>query len=188
MSAYAVFVLGRSDLSQLAWLAVLVFVAFAALFASLLSQRLRALIEHLFRLHGLSSLAPIYRQLSEAIQAYRCNYGVLFVAFAIALVGLLLTNAVNYLAAVAVRADIPLVYVFIFNPFSPFVGLVVPSAGGLGVNQGVYVGLYTVLGKVATAPAALSMSLLMQLIIYLASLPGGVLWWRARRVQPVGAR
>jgi hypothetical protein len=50
----------------------------------------------------------------------------------------------------------------------------------LGVNQAVFVALYhNLAGIIAEAPA-FAMSLVMQVIIYLASLPGALLWWRRR--------
>ena len=56
-----------------------------------------------------------------------------------------------------------------------------PSLGGLGVNQGAYELLYATTAGVTTPVNALTVSLLMQLIIYITSLPGGVLWLRRRQ-------
>jgi hypothetical protein len=64
---------------------------------------------------------------------------------------------------------------------TPF-ALYIPSiASGLGVNQALYVALYHGLAGVLPQAQALAMSLAVQLIIYFASLPGAVLWWRKPR-------
>jgi uncharacterized protein (TIRG00374 family) len=59
-------------------------------------------------------------------------------------------------------------------------------ASGLGVNQAVYVALYFGLAGVLSPTEALAMSLAMQLIIYVASLPGAVLWWHKRQTPEAG--
>jgi len=181
MMIYAVWGLGRADLQTAALIVWLACLAFALGFASLLSHRLRAVFERLFRFRLFAPAAPIYRKLSDALQAYRDNPGALAQAFGISLTVLLITNIVNWLLAEAVGAGVPLIYIFIFNPLVAFAPLLVPSVGGLGVNQGAFDLLYATLGKTTTHELALTFSLLMQVIIYVASLPGGVLWLRKRR-------
>ena len=102
-------------------------------------------------------------------------------AFAIALLGVLTTTVVNWLTANAVQAGISFLWILVFNPLTPIAQFIPSIASGLGVNQGVFVALYSAIGRVASPTKALAMSLVMQVIIYLASLPGGVLWWRKRR-------
>lgn len=179
--AFAVFALGRADLSSL-WVAVLLaLLALAMALAVLLSRRLRERVERLFTWRPLSRFITLYRHLSEAVQRYRSDIGALAVAFLIALLGVLMTSVVNFLAAESVQAAIPWLWIFVFNPLTP-IAQFIPSVGsGLGVNQGVFVLLYSVIGGVAGQPQALAMSLVMQVIIYMASLPGGVLWWRTRK-------
>ncbi len=181
MALVAVFAWGRRDLltlSVIVWAACL-----AALMglAVLFSHRLRLLVGRLFRLPFLSRLAPIYERLSLALQAYRDRPGALARAFLVGLVVILVSNLVNWLVSEAVGAGIPLQYIFLFNPVLAFAPLVIPSLGGLGVNQGAYDLLYANLGGVTSPAGALTVSLMMQLIIYVSSLPGGVLWLRRRR-------
>lgn len=181
MSAVAVFLWDRSDLLGLAtvvWLATAgALIGLAVLF----SKRLRGLVGRLFRLGPLAKLEPIYLHLSDALQAYRDHPGALARAYGMGLLVIVISNVVNWLVAMAVHVDIPLRYVFLFNPMLAFAPLIVPSLGGLGVNQGAYDLLYSKLGGVVTPAGALTVSLLMQLIIYVSSLPGGVLWLRKRR-------
>jgi len=180
MLVYAAWVLGRTELQSAAGIVLVALAVFAAAFVSLLSRRLRDLADQLFRVPGLKLAAPVYRKLSAALQDYQ-NPGVLASVLGIALAGLVLTNLVNYLAALSVAAGIGLLAIFTFNPLTPFASLVVPSvAGGLGVNQAVFVGLYHQLGHETTWQAAFDFSLVMQAIIILYSLPGGVLWWQKR--------
>jgi uncharacterized membrane protein YbhN (UPF0104 family) len=94
----------------------------------------------------------------------------------------LATCIVNYLAAMTVGADVSFLWVLILTPLTPF-ALYIPSiASGLGVNQAVFVALYHNLTNLLSVAEALAMSLVMQVNIYVASLPGAVLWWRKRQV------
>jgi len=182
-SAYAVIGLGRGDMHGIALTVWLAFLGFVVIFASVLSRRLRALFERLFSRRPFARLSPLYHKLSDAVQAYRENPGVLVKAFAISLGVLFISNGVNWLLSEAVGAGIPLIYIFIFNPMVAFAPLLIPSIGGLGVNQGAFDLLYATVGKTTTSDLAITLSLLMQLIIYLTSLPGGVLWLRKRAAK-----
>ncbi|MGQ9458280.1 MAG: lysylphosphatidylglycerol synthase transmembrane domain-containing protein [Anaerolineae bacterium] len=163
------------------WVVWGAFGGFVVLFAALLSRRLRSLVERLFRLPLLSRGAPLYRRLSEAIQPFRERPLVLFQAFGISLAVLVLTNGVNWLLAEALGGGLPMRYIFLFNPMVAFAPILIPSVGGLGVNQGAYDLFYASLGGVVSSDFAISLSLLMQVCIYISSLPGGALWWRGQR-------
>ena len=174
--AYAVIGLGRAGMSWLLTTMIVVLAAYALAFALLMSQRLRRLVEKLFRLGPLARLLPLYLKLSDSVQVYRTHAGALVVAFGVGLVTVAGTCAVNYLAAMTVGADVPVVWALILTPLTAFVPFIPSIAAGLGVNQGVYVALYFNLTGLLSASDALAMSLAMQVIIYASSLPGGVLW------------
>ncbi len=180
MGLAVVFGAGRSDLAHLATVVVILCLLAALGFAILLSRRLRGLVERLFALPGLSRLAPLYRRLSTAVQMYRDRPAVLVLAAGISFSGLVLTNLVNLLVALALGIDLPLLYIFFFNPLVAFTPLIIPSLGGLGVTQGFFDVFYHRLGYLITVDEAISISLTFQAIVYLSSLPGGVLWWRGR--------
>jgi uncharacterized protein (TIRG00374 family) len=180
--AFAVFSLDRADLTSLWMTVLLVLLVFAAAMAVLLSRRLRGLVEQFFKWQPLSRFMALYQNLSRAVQIYRLNIGALAMAFFIALFGVLMTNVVNFLAAESVQAAIPLLWIFVFNPLTPIAQFIPSIGSGLGVNQGVFVLLYSVIGRVTGQPQALAMSLVMQVVIYIASLPGGVLWWQTRKL------
>lgn len=181
MSIYAVWGMGRTDLQGLATIVFLAFLGFVLAFASILSRRLRKLIERLFSIRVFQPVAPVYLKLSDALQAYRNNIGALIQAFAISLIVLLITNVVNWLLSEAVGANVPLIYIFLFNPMIAFAPILIPSIGGLGVNQGAFDLFYATLGKTTSSELAITFSLIMQVVIYVSSLPGGVLWLRKRR-------
>jgi uncharacterized membrane protein YbhN (UPF0104 family) len=155
---------------------IVVLAAYALAFALLMSQRLRRLVEKLFRLGPLARLLPLYLKLSDSVQVYRTHAGALVVAFGLGLATVAATCVVNYLAAMTVGAGVPAVWVFVLTPLTAFVPFIPSIAAGLGVNQGVFVALYSGLTGLLSASDALAMSLAMQMIIYAASLPGGVLW------------
>lgn len=178
--AYAVTGLGRSDLSWLLTTMSLILLGFCLAFAVLMSRRLRRLVERLFRFRLLDRFLPLYQKLSAAVQVVRTHTGAIAGAFGLGLATVAATCVVNYLAARAVGAHIPLVWVLVLTPLTPF-ALYLPSiASGLGVNQVVYVALYDGLAQLTPSATALAMSLAMQLIILISSLPGAVLWWRRR--------
>ena len=180
--SYAVAGLGRSDLAWLLTAFALVLLVFAAAVTVLMSQTLRRLVEKIFHLGPLGRFLGVYQRLSDSVQVYRNHLGSLVVALGIGMCTVLTACVVNYLAAVTVGAELPFVWSLILTPLTPF-ALYIPSiASGLGVNQAVYVALYHGLAGVLPQAQSLAMSLAVQLIIYFASLPGAVLWWRKPRV------
>jgi glycosyltransferase 2 family protein len=153
--------------------------ALASLFAAVLSRHVRALVERLFRNRWLARLAPVYGRLSDALSAYRFKFGRLVLAFCVSLGTLILSNVANYMVVQALGGGISLLHIFLFNPLIAFVLLIPVSVGGLGLNQGAFVFFYGLVG--VRQEVALPVSLVMQIIIYITSLPGGVLWWRGRQ-------
>jgi uncharacterized protein (TIRG00374 family) len=184
--ACAVVLLERPDLAWLLTTLIVVLAGYAVAFAVLMSQRLRQLVERLFRLGPLERFLALYQRLSDSVQVYRTHGGALVVALLIQLLTVLTTCVVNYLAAVAAGTDVPLAWVFVLTPLTAFAPFLPSIASGLGWNQGVFVVLYAELAQLganrpdAFAASVLVMSLAMQAIIIASSLPGAVLWWRRR--------
>lgn len=172
---FAIWGMQRYDLLGLALVVGVVNAFFALGFASLLSRRLRQFVGKI------TGAKPVFLRLYRAVDAYRSRPEILGKAFLIALLGLVLTNFVNWCASEAVKAGIPPAYIFILNPLTPFAPLIIPSVGGLGVNQGAFVFLYSTVARATTPAGAFSLSLLMQAIIYITSLPGAFLWWKSRK-------
>jgi uncharacterized protein (TIRG00374 family) len=172
------FVMHSPNLKGIEVAAIIGLVVIAVGFAVILSRRVRALVGRLFSLKLLAPFAPIYGRLSAALNAYRRSYGPLALAFGTSLLTLVLTNFTDYLIVQSLGGGIPLIYIFLFNPIIAFVLLVPISVGGLGVTQAVYPFFYGLVG--VPGSLAFTVSLLKQLIIYVTSLVGGVLWWRRK--------
>lgn len=185
--AAAVLLLGRQDLVWLLTVLGLLLVGFALAFTVLMSQRLRRLVEKIFTLGPLTRLLPLYQQLSDSVQVYRSHGRALIVAMGIGLLTVSTTCIVNYLASLAAGTDVPVEWVFVLTPLTAFAPFLPSIASGLGWNQGVFIVLYVEIAQLggsnsdAFAASVLVMSLVMQAIILVASLPGAVLWWRKRQ-------
>ncbi len=176
--ACAVILLDRPDLTWLVSTLGLILVGFLTAFAMLMSERLRHLVERVLNIGPLRRGLTLYQGLSDSVQVYRTHLTALVVALGIGLLTVASTCVVNYLAALSVGADVTVGWVFILTPLTAFAPFLPSIASGLGWNQGAFIVLYTELTGLVPPGTALVMSLAMQLIIILASLPGGVLWWR----------
>ena len=174
----AVFLMHSQNLQNVGLAAVIGVVAVAGVFAILLSRRARSLVGRAFFWRPLIRMAPTYERLSVALDAYRHKPGALFVALCLGVLTLLLTNFTDYFIAQSLGGGMPLIYIFIFNPIIAFVLLVPVSIGGLGVTQAAYPFFYSLVG--VSTNLAFAVSLIKQLIIYVTSIPGGILWWRSR--------
>jgi glycosyltransferase 2 family protein len=76
----------------------------------------------------------------------------------------------------------PLPTIFLLNPLIALVLMLPISIGGIGVSQAAYPFFY---GLAGVPPShALAVSLLMQAIMIVGSLPGAVFWLRGRQRQP----
>jgi glycosyltransferase 2 family protein len=177
----AVNVTGHSELQQVEWVAVLALVVLAAGFALLLSRRLRDLITRIFQVRLFRPLAPLWGRLSNAFGAYRFQYRALAVAFAIGLAGIACTTLVNWILSQSMGGGMTITAIALFNPLIALVGMLPISIGGIGVNQTAYPFFYGLAG--VPVAHALAVSILMQAIMFLGSLPGGVLWLVGKREQ-----
>ncbi len=187
MALLVVYSEGQAALWEVAVVSALVLSALCALFALMLSGRLRAQIRRLFGIPFLSRLAPLYDRLSEALSAYRRSYAALGVCFCISVLVLTIGSVVNYLISLALGGGISLLHIFLFTPLITFVLLMPISLGGIGLNQSAYVFFFNLVG--IPEQKSLAISLIMQAIIIISSLPGGLLWWRkrsARQPEPAG--
>ncbi len=174
-----------ANLTQVQIVAILGTLAIVGLFAMMLSARLRHLIGLIFEIKFLKPLAPIYEQLSNAFGAYRYQYGALFQAFLLGIANIILTSMVDIAIVAGLNGYIPPLYIFLFNPIIAVILIAPISIGGLGTMSLLYVYFYGLVGVPQTL--AFALSLVKQLIIYLGSLPGGVLWLRSRGARKQSA-
>lgn len=175
----AVNLTGHQELAQVEWVAIVALLVLALGFGMLLSRRLRSLITRMFTWRWLASLAPFWGRISDAFNAYRFRYSALALAFGIALAGILCTTFVNWLLSQAMGGLMSLSAIFLFNPLIALVLMIPISIGGIGVSQTAYPFFFGLAG--VPTDHALAVSLLMQSIALLGSLPGGVLWLQGRR-------
>lgn len=177
-AAVAILFMHQKELQGVELAAVMALGLVVGGFAALLSRRIRAQLGKAFRWRPLVPLSPLYHRTSEALDAYRHSYGALAAAFCVSLSTLILTNMTDYFIAQSLGGGLALIYIFIFNPIIAFVLLVPVSIGGLGVTQAIYPFFYGLVG--VPASFAFSISLLKQLVIYVTSVLGGILWWRGK--------
>ncbi len=160
-------------ITLLAWLAV------GGMFVGLgllLSRRSKRWVEEKVLTRGwLRGLADSFRRVSNALNAYRHAYAALVGAVFISWTVLLLTSLENWLLAEALRPGVvPFLYVLLFNPLIAFALLIPLSLGGLGLGQSAYVFFYGLVG--IPEALAFTLSLLHQGVVYIAGIPGALLW------------
>lgn len=183
MSVVIVTVFGRRDLMPFSIATCTVAAGVVLVFASVFSRRLRHLIEWAFHGRFLNVLLPTVVRLSEALVPYRRNARVLFIGYGLATASMVVTHLVNWFVSLAVHAGVGLEYIFLFNALVVFAPLLIPSMGGLGVNQGAFVYLYATLGQTTSVGHAFAMGLMMQVVTAISSAPGAVLWWRGHTAR-----
>lgn len=171
----------KQNLIQVELLALAGMGLIAGGFAVLLSRRLRHLAGQLFKISFLKPLAPLYHRISEAFGAYRYQYGALLWAFILGVVVVLLTGLVDVAIVAGLHGTIDPVYIFLFNPIIAILLIAPISIGGLGTGSVLYVYFYGLVG--VPAALAFALSLIKQAVIYLGSVPGGILWLRGREAR-----
>jgi hypothetical protein len=97
----------------------------------------------------------------------------------VALLGILCTTLVNWCLSQAIGGLMTLPIILLFNPLIALVLMLPISIGGLGLNQAAYPFFYGLAG--VPADHAVAVSVLMQALIVVGGLPGGLFWWRGRR-------
>jgi uncharacterized protein (TIRG00374 family) len=168
-------------LRQLEWVALVALLVLLAGFATLLSRRVRALLSRFFALRWLSPIAPLWNRISGAFDAYRFQYRALAEAFGLGLLGIVCTAFVNWFLSQSMGGLMPLPTIFLLNPLIALTLMLPISIGGIGVSQAVYPFFY---GLAGVPPShALAVSLLMQALMIVGSLPGAFFWLRGRRRQ-----
>jgi len=155
--------------------------------ALLLSRRTKVLVERiLLRLPLGERILVIWQKLAQAINAYRHAYPAMLVAGVVSLSIVVVTSITIWLLANAIApGSIHFIQVLVINPIIAFLAVIPLSPGGLGVRQVAFAALFVTVG----APAALGflVGLLQQIITYLTSLPGLLIWVRGQRSRASSA-
>ncbi|MEZ4862353.1 MAG: lysylphosphatidylglycerol synthase transmembrane domain-containing protein [Caldilineaceae bacterium] len=130
---------------------------------------------------------PIWQQLATAFHVYRTHLAALvWTALSSAVIVILTSINIWLISRAIAPGAISLLEVLAINPIIVFALVVLPLApGGLGVRQASFAGLFLLMGAGSGLGGAVG--LLQQVIGYLVSLPGGLLWLggRQRTLTPV---
>jgi len=148
--------------------------------AALLSRRLKQIAESILAILPFSNKTmPIWQSLATAFNAYRHKYRALFASAGLSLLIVLLTSIQIWLIAIALEpGSISLIEVLVINPIIVLLLVAVPlSPGGLGVRQGAFAIMFYIIG--AGAALGYAVGLLQQFIVYVVSVPGGIIWMRS---------
>jgi uncharacterized protein (TIRG00374 family) len=176
-----VVLLKRSDLESLEWVALIALAVLALGFGALLSRRIRLLISRLFTWRLLNPFGPTWGRISDAFNAYRFRPDALLAAFVVGLFGIICTALVNWSLSQSMGGLMLLPFIFLLNPLIALLQTVpISVGGGLGVNQTAYPFFFGLVG--VPAGHAVAVSLLLQAVSFLSSLPGALFWFQGRRV------
>lgn len=183
MAAAAAVVLARADIEELEIATVVAAGVFILGLSLLFSRRVSRRLAFVFERPPLARLRPLALKIYHALQVYRFRYAALALNVSLSAAIVVLTAVVWYTVGIAVNLEgVPFFYYLLFNPLIAFVTLVPISINGLGLKEA---GAVFFFGLIGVPPEqALSMSLLFHLLIVATSLPGGILWLRARNLAP----
>jgi uncharacterized membrane protein YbhN (UPF0104 family) len=146
---------------------------------AMLSRRVKSLVERILRILPFTDkIMPIWQKLANAFNAYRYQYGALLVSGLGSLLIVLLTSLQIWLIAIAIDpGSISLFEVLVINPIIVLLLVAVPLApGGLGVRQGAFSIMFFLIG--AGGDLGYAVGLIQQFVVYVISIPGGIIWMR----------
>jgi uncharacterized protein (TIRG00374 family) len=182
----SVFLARGSEIEELEIATALAALVLVGGFALLFSRRVSRRAAFLFERGPLARLNPIAQKVYHALQVYRFRYAALAANMLLSLTIVVITAFVWYTVGLAVGIeDVPFLVFLLFNPLIAFVLLIPISLNGLGAKEVAVVFFFGLIG--VSQEQALSMSLLFHVIIVATSLPGGLLWLRARNLLPEAA-
>ncbi|MFN8442142.1 MAG: lysylphosphatidylglycerol synthase transmembrane domain-containing protein [Caldilineaceae bacterium] len=171
----------RLYMSVIAVGSALVTLALLTLIAVLLSRRLKEWLDTvLLRLPLLRRLSPHWQRLAVSLNVHRSSSGALIRSAFGSLIIVLLTSATLWLVAEAIQpGSVSFLEMLVVNPMIVFALIAPLSPGGLGVRQVSLAYLFLLIGSSYDLGAAVGV--VQQLLTYLVSIPGGVLWLLGRQ-------
>jgi uncharacterized protein (TIRG00374 family) len=157
-------------------LSVLVCVSVLIVSGVFFSKRGKAITERLLRTRIISGL-PLnlrsrFQNVYDSIHVYRSHAPILIVAAALSFVFFVLSVMAIYLAALAIGAPLPVLYLIVTMPVIQILLVAPISVNGYGVREGLYILFYTPIGL--TGPEAVSLSITVSIIIFIAYSGGSV--------------
>jgi uncharacterized protein (TIRG00374 family) len=147
---------------------------FVAINAVLLSPHAYRLVDRLVTRGPLARLRGRAASLYDAIRPYRSAWRTVAATFGLSLAFQGIVIAVVFLNALALDQVFPLSAVAVFVPLISLAGMLPVSVNGLGVREALYLLLF---GRIGASPeVAVSLALLYLAVIFVASLPGGLVY------------
>jgi len=163
-----------TDLSNMAWVNLSAFLIVSAVFGVSISKRMRIRVDkQLARFRG----HDVFHKLKKFYDAYQ-EYGdakrSLTLFSILTFLETTLPIIVNYFVAVALNISIPFYYFMVVIPIFLFLSRIPISIDGIGVQQGLFVVLFSFFG--VPPSQALSMGILQHILTFLAMTPGLVFY------------
>jgi uncharacterized protein (TIRG00374 family) len=161
----------RLSVGNRALLLLLVVAAFSFLWLALTPTFLKLIEKLVLRYHH----TRIRKALLDVIvlcYSYKSAKNIIFLAFGITLVMQSLVIMIYYYLGTAVGIQLPLITYFAIIPVVFLAASIPVSIGGLGIREGVLVGL--LLSANIDIQHAIALSLLYLLVLWLSSLPGAI--------------
>ncbi len=159
---------------------VAITVALIIVLGAMLSRRLKQIAERILAILPFSEKTmPVWLKLADAFNAYRHEYKALTQsAIGSVLIVLLTSIQIWFISAAISPGSISFLEVLVINPIIVLLLVAVPlSPGGLGVRQGAFSIMFFLIG--AGGDLGYAVGLLQQFIVYLVSIPGGLIWMRS---------
>ena len=157
---------------QVAVMILAVAVAFSAVIAVLLHDRMKERASGLLRIVRLTRFQAKLQGMVEALQRYRGHRRALGQAIALSVLLQALIIVTYYLIGAGLNLGVPIAYFFLYVPLITFVAMLPVSVAGLGVREGGAVYFFAKVG--VDAATALTMSLVWFSLTLVVSGLGGL--------------
>jgi uncharacterized protein (TIRG00374 family) len=157
---------------QVAVMILAVAVAFSAVIAVLLHDRMKERASGLLRIVRLTRFQAKLQGMVEALQRYRGHRRALGQAIALSVLLQALIIVTYYLIGAGLNLGVPIAYFFLYVPLITFVAMLPVSVAGLGVREGGAVYFFAKVG--VDAASALTMSLVWFSLTLVVSGLGGL--------------
>jgi uncharacterized membrane protein YbhN (UPF0104 family) len=155
-------------------LTIVLSAGFVAVNAVLFSPHAYRIADRLIALGPAARLRVRAASVYDAIKPYRSAWGTLAASFALSIAFQGIVIGVVFLNALALDQAFPFSAVAVFVPLISLAGMLPVSVNGLGVREALYLLLF---GRIGASPeVAVSLALLYLAVIFVASLPGGIVY------------
>ncbi len=163
------------------WIALIFIIGFLLSGFFIWNKRLHDLLLSVLDMLTLKGLKKKVESFTNALIEYRGYPKVMAKIFFLSLIMQMISIYVFFVLSRALSLNVPLFYFFIFVPVAMAVSMVPFSLAGLGIREGAFVYLFSIIGT--PSASALSLSILWFSIVLLVGMWGGVEYVRMGRVD-----